>query len=152
MLTSSDSATNGLNKAKRAIQFVTDNLDTIVGVGVNVIKFFALWKASILATSLVTGGLNIALGIQGALTGIVSVAVGKSALAMKAYEWSTKAVTAAQWLWNAAMTANPIGLVIAAVAGLVAGLAYLASQYEGWGDQWDIMMTGMGYSIDAFVY
>lgn len=32
----------------------------------------------------------------------------------------TKAVTAAQWLWNAALTANPIGLVIAAIGGLVA--------------------------------
>jgi TP901 family phage tail tape measure protein len=152
MLTSSNAASSGLERAKSAISYVTDNLDTIVAVGINVIKFFAIWKASIIATSLVTGGLNIALGIQGALTGIVSVAVGKSALALKAYEWSTKAVTAAQWLWNAAMTANPIGLVIAAVAGLVAGLAYLASQYQGWGDQWDIMMTGMGYSIDAFVY
>jgi|GEM_PF-6998138 len=151
-LTSSDKASSGLERAKGAIQYVTDNLGTIVSVGVGVLKFFALWKASIMATALVTGGLNIAMGIQGALTGIVSVAVGKSALAMKAYEWSTKAVTAVTWLWNAALTANPIGLVIAAVAGLVAGLAYLASQYQGWGDQWDIMMTGMGYSIDAFVY
>ena len=152
MLTSSDAASSGLERAKSAIRFVTDSLGEIVGVGLGVLKFFALWKASIIATSIVTGGLNIALGIQGALTGIVSVAVGKSALALKAYEWSTKAVTAAQWLWNAAMSANPIGLVIAAVAGLVAGLAYLASQYKGWGEQWDIMMTGMGYSIDAFVY
>jgi TP901 family phage tail tape measure protein len=152
MLTSSDKASSGLERAKGAIQYVTDNLGTIVSVGVGVLKFFALWKASIMATSLVTGGLNIAMGIQGALTGIVSVAVGKSALAMKAYEWSTKAVTAATWLWNAALSANPIGLVIAAVAGLVAGIAYLASQYQGWGDQWDIMMTGMGYSIDTFVY
>lgn len=37
----------------------------------------------------------------------------------------TKAVTAAQTLLNIAMKANPIGLVIAAVAGLVAGLTYL---------------------------
>ena len=31
-----------------------------------------------------------------------------------------KAVTAAQWLWNAAMSANPIGLVIVAIGGLIA--------------------------------
>lgn len=35
---------------------------------------------------------------------------------------TTGAWTAAQWLLNAALTANPIGLVIAAVAGLVVGL------------------------------
>jgi tape measure domain-containing protein len=38
---------------------------------------------------------------------------------------ATKAWTAAQWLLNAALTANPIGLVIAAIA-LLAGALYLA--------------------------
>ena len=33
--------------------------------------------------------------------------------------------TAAQWLWNAAMLANPIGLIIAGVAALAAGIAFL---------------------------
>lgn len=32
----------------------------------------------------------------------------------------TKLLTVAQWLWNAAMTANPIGLVIIAIAALIA--------------------------------
>jgi len=31
-----------------------------------------------------------------------------------------KSVTAIQWLWNAAMTANPIGLIIAGIAALIA--------------------------------
>lgn len=35
---------------------------------------------------------------------------------------ATKVWTAAQWLFNAAMTANPIGIVIVAVAALAAGL------------------------------
>jgi len=41
---------------------------------------------------------------------------------------ATKAVTAAQWLWNAAMTANPIGLLIAGVVALGAGI-YALSNY-----------------------
>lgn len=32
----------------------------------------------------------------------------------------TKAASAAQWLWNAALNANPIGLTITAIAGLIA--------------------------------
>jgi hypothetical protein len=32
----------------------------------------------------------------------------------------TKIQTALQWLWNAAMTANPIGLLVTAIAGLIA--------------------------------
>lgn len=42
--------------------------------------------------------------------------------AEKARGIAVKVGTAIQWLWNAAMTANPIGLIVAAVAALVAGL------------------------------
>lgn len=48
-----------------------------------------------------------------------------------ALEIVQKAVTAAQWLMNAAMSANPIGIVVAAVAGLTAGLIALWSKSEG---------------------
>lgn len=41
------------------------------------------------------------------------------------------AVRAAQWLWNAAMTANPIGLIIAGVTALIALLGVLAYKM-GW--------------------
>jgi len=38
----------------------------------------------------------------------------------------TGLVTAAQWLWNAAMMANPVVLIVVAIAALVAGLVTLA--------------------------
>jgi hypothetical protein len=43
---------------------------------------------------------------------------------------ATKAWAAAQWLINAAMTANPIGLVIAAIALLVVGIIYAYKHSE----------------------
>ena len=43
-----------------------------------------------------------------------------SKVAMAAWNGICKAVTAAQWLWNAAMSANPIGAVIVAITALVA--------------------------------
>lgn len=52
-----------------------------------------------------------------------------STIATKAAAAGTKIVTAAQWLWNAALTANPIGIVIVAIAALVAaGIAL----YKNW--------------------
>jgi len=51
--------------------------------------------------------------------------------AMVASTIAIKAVTVAQWLLNAALTANPIGLVIAGIVALVAVLAILWNKNEG---------------------
>lgn len=55
------------------------------------------------------------------------VAMGDSfkalSLTMKATAIGQKVVTAAQWLWNAALYANPIMLLVVALAALVAGIA-----------------------------
>ena len=40
---------------------------------------------------------------------------------------ATKIATKAQWLWNAAQSANPIGLIVAGVAALVTGIIALTS-------------------------
>lgn len=51
-------------------------------------------------------------------------------MAMKASAGWTATITAAQWLWNAAMTANPIGLIIAGVAALGVGLYFLVKHWD----------------------
>lgn len=43
---------------------------------------------------------------------------------------ATKVVTAAQWLWNVALNANPIGLVIAAVAALGVAVYALSKAFD----------------------
>ncbi|MCQ4119890.1 hypothetical protein [Rhodococcus tibetensis] len=50
--------------------------------------------------------------------------------AMVATTIATGAMTAAQWLLNAALSANPIGIIIVAVAALAAGLIYFFTQTE----------------------
>lgn len=47
-----------------------------------------------------------------------------------------KAVTAAQWLLNVAMSANPIGIVIAIIAGLVAAFVTLWNKSEKFRNFW----------------
>lgn len=49
---------------------------------------------------------------------------------------STGVWTAAQWLLNIALNANPIGLIITAIGALVAAIVWVVKNTEGWGDAW----------------
>lgn len=62
---------------------------------------------------------------------IMAGAASGMTVAQLAQAASTKAVTAAQWLLNAAMSANPVGVVIALIAGLVAAFVLLWKKNEG---------------------
>lgn len=63
---------------------------------------------------------------------VATVAAAKAedarAIATTRGSLATRAAAAVQWLWNAALAANPIGLVVVAVAALAAGLVYLTSR------------------------
>ena len=72
--------------------------------------------------------LNIALGINAINTALVESATLRKTIADKASILATKAATIAQRAFNAVMSANPIALVITAVAGL--GIAMLALSKE----------------------
>lgn len=54
----------------------------------------------------------------------------------KALTIVTKAQTAAQWLLNAAMSANPIGIIIAAIVALVTAFVILWNKSEGFRNFW----------------
>lgn len=49
---------------------------------------------------------------------------------VKSYAVVQKAITAGQWLWNAAQAANPIGLLIAGITALIAAGAALVSYFK----------------------
>ena len=49
---------------------------------------------------------------------------------VKSYSVVQKAITAGQWLWNAAQAANPIGLLIAGITALIAAGAALVSYFK----------------------
>jgi phage-related protein len=81
------------------------------------------------AKSLGTWALAAGKSAASAIASTASIVAQK--VAMLAGKVATGVATAAQWLWNAALTANPIGLVIAAIVGIVAALV-LAYNKVGW--------------------
>lgn len=127
-----------------ALQFLL----SIVG---GVIGFFMKWKTEIAYVAVVAGAGAIAFNAQAiALWGLVGV--------MKVVTAVTKVWQGVQWLLNIAMNANPIGLVITAIAALVAGVVYCWNKFAGFRafllTMWSVI-KGLGgiikdYLIDRF--
>jgi hypothetical protein len=133
MVLSSDQATSSLSSANKVIDFLIVNLGTIVTWGVRILLFFAAWKVILIATKVALVAYNIVIGITGALMGTASVAIGKSSIALGAYKIVLGLVTAAQWAWNVAMTANPIGLIIVGIGILIGVVAAIIYKWNEWG-------------------
>jgi phage-related protein len=62
-----------------------------------------------------------------------------------------RSLTAVQWLWNAAMAANPIGIVILAIAALVAGLIWFFTQTELGRQIWGGFVNWLSEVIGGFL-
>jgi phage-related protein len=112
-----------LNKAKNAFDEVAGNVVTLLvpalvklaAITTKVSEFFQDHKTTAKA-------LGIALAALAATLLTVGVATKVYAAAQAIARAATVAWTAVQWLLNAALTANPIGLVVVAIGALVAGL------------------------------
>lgn len=68
--------------------------------------------------------------IAGAIGGIAAAVIAVNT-AMTVFTAITKAATAVQTVFNAVMAMNPIGLVVIAIAALVAGLVIAYKKFEG---------------------
>jgi len=105
-------------------------LGKIVSIGTGIINFFIEHKdvtAAVAATitafmlpAMVTMGASLA--VQAAQWTVATAQMVIYNTVGKAIAAATKAWAAAQWVLNAAMSANPIGLIIAGVVALGAGL------------------------------
>lgn len=103
-----------------ALAFAIAGISAAVGIASKAFKIAKVFM----------GAYNIALGISSALSGTASIAIGRSGIALKAYAITTKIITAAQWLWNAALAANPIVLMIAAIGLAVVAVVSLTKAFN----------------------
>nr|DAP88970.1 MAG TPA: tail tape measure [Caudoviricetes sp.] len=129
-----DGIRKGFDAAASAVEFLASKADALVPILITVGTAVAAWKVTSVLSGVIAGFQTAALqvslysmSVSGAITAdalqtagltaeeiIVGVLTGKIGLA-----------TVAQYAWNAAMTANPIGLIIAGVAALTAGIVLL---------------------------
>ena len=159
LLTSNNEASVGMELTKNLLVFLAENISTVVSVGAGLLAFFVAWKAILIASEVVLGIYNIALGVTSALSGTAAIGIGKSTIALRAYKVVTAVVTAAQWLWNAALggysaasglaTAAttalgiainiaiwPLTLVVVAILAIIAIFYYWDEIVAWFGEQW----------------
>lgn len=105
--------------------------------------------ASSFATPMTKLGGAIASGASAVANFTVSLAKNAAAMAVSAAKWvastailiaqkvavmasaiASGIATAAQWLWNIALTANPIGIIIVAIAALIGALVWFFTQTD----------------------
>ena len=105
---------------------------------------FATWAQENTQTLLIIGGV-----IGGVAGGILAINA-----AMKIWQATSVIVTGAQWALNAAMAANPIGLVVIAIAALIGALV-LAYKKVDWfrafvDKAWDVIYTAIEFVVTWF--
>ncbi len=103
---------------------IASALKGIFAVVAAVIGFMVKWKEELALLAVVVGVGTIAFNLHAiAIAGMVGV--------IKVVTAVTKAWEAVQWLLNVALTANPIGLIITAIAALVAAVVYCWNKFAG---------------------
>ena len=118
---------NFVNKVKDIIKWVKDNKDTI-----------DTWVAAIVGAGVATG------------TFLLILSWGKI---MTAAANAVKVVRTAILGMNAAMLANPVGLIVALIAGLVVAFVYLWNNVEGfrkfWINAWNLIKSAASKAKEA---
>lgn len=102
----------------------------------NYINMLREGDAGMWAWTAVVGALAIGYGALALWQGIVTVA--------------TLAWEGAQWLLNAALTANPVGLIIAGIVLLIALIGYVVYKTDGWGKMWKQVVTNAKLNWELF--
>ena len=133
---------DGLANAQRILEAEQENLNANLGTTflpimkiVNDVMLKAVGVFSSLPGPVQT--LVVGIGLFLAVVGPAIILVNSLKTAMVALEVATKAkmaivklATAAQWLFNAAMSANPIGLVILAIVAIIAIIVLLVKNWD----------------------
>lgn len=147
----------------KAVDFLGKNIKIILPLvtsAVAGIKAFSIAKTAATAinslkASFQTAALQLSLFI--AQEGAAAVATSASAAALTAKEvvvgtltGKINLVTAAQWLWNTAMNANPIGVAIGLVAALAAGIGLLCVALSNGTEDTDILAESNERVAESF--
>lgn len=155
--TATNSNNTALDLVKDTLKFVAKHMDLVVGAGVILMGVYGALKTITIGTRVAMVAYNIVLGVQAALNGTLTKKIVTNTVALQGYKvaaflsaTAAKAMTAAQWLLNIAMDANPIGLIIIAIAALIGLVVWAIAKYDEWGAALLQFMGPIGWIINLF--
>ena len=127
---------------EKAIEKIGKTLkEDIIPAVKDVINWVKRNKTMLLTTlSSLAAGL-VALNVVKTITALVN--------AFKAFKAAQEGATVAQWLLNAAMNANPIGIIIAATMALVTAFVVLWNKSEAFRQFWIGLWEGLKQAVTA---
>lgn len=113
-----------LDKAKTAL--------IVLGVAWATLQVYAIASnAATIASTIATTANTVATNIGAVAKGALGAVTATYTFLTSGASIATSVMTAAQYALNLAMSLNPIGLVVAAIALLVAGIVYAYNHFEG---------------------
>ena len=122
--------TKGLDILIGALAWVRDNMPLVKGAIKGVTTVWLIQKGVLLAHNIVMAAHKVAQLASIVLNGTEASTTGLATAALIIHKAALVAGTAAQWLFNAAMTANPIAIVVVALATLGAGIALVVTHWK----------------------
>lgn len=116
-----------MNQLKNIMGLVASNMGKIISTVLIAIKVFAAYKIVTIAAIAAQKALNIIIGVSKFLKFIRVLSIMTKAKGL---------ATAAQWAWNAAITANPVGIIIVGIVALIGIIVLLVKN-------WDVVKKAM---------
>lgn len=101
-----------INKVESAISYLTNNMDKIVSVTKKLITGYIILKGVLLASQVAIIAVQVAMGI---------------------YRGAVIAAKYAQLLWNKAVNANPLGVLLLLIIALTAAIVIIIKKWDSWG-------------------